>query len=77
MEDLPNQINHWINIFNKMSAAGFTLPDNLKSMILLNSLPHSYKSVVSTIIQTTTAANFTIEHMILLIIAESQLCYST
>ena len=77
MEDLPNQINHLINIFNKMSTAGLTLPDNLKSMILPNSLPHSYKSVVSTIIQTTTAANFTMEHMIPLIIAESQLHHST
>ena len=77
MEDLPNQINHLINIFNEMSAAGLTLPDNLKAMILLNSLPHSYKSVISTIIQTTTAANFTMEHMIPLIIAESQLRHST
>ena len=56
-----------------MSAAGLILPDNLKAMILLNSLPHSYKSIISTIIQTTTAANFTMEHMIPLIIAESQL----
>ena len=60
-----------------MSAAGLALPDNLKAMILLNSLPHSYKSVISTIVQTTTAANFTMEHMIPLIIAESQLCHST
>ena len=77
VEDLPNQINHLINIFNEMSAAGLTLPNNLKAMILLNSLPHSYKSVFSTIVETTTAANFTVEHMIPLIIAESQLHHST
>ena len=75
IEDLPNQINHLVNIFNEMPTAGLTLPDNLKAMILLNSLPHSYKSIVSTIVQTTTAANFTMEHMIPLIIAESQLCH--
>jgi hypothetical protein len=42
-EDMPNQINHLVNIFNEMSTAGLTLPDNLKAMILLNTLPHSYK----------------------------------
>jgi hypothetical protein len=42
-EDMPNQINHLVNIFNEMSTAGLTLPDNLKAMILLNALPHSYK----------------------------------
>ena len=60
-----------------MSATGLILPDNLKAMILLNSLPHSYKSIISTIVQTSTAVNFTMEHMIPLIIAESQLCHST
>ena len=60
-----------------MSIAGLTLPENLKAMILLSSLPHSYKTVVSTIVQTTTTTNFTMEHMIALIIAESQLCHST
>ena len=60
-----------------MSIAGLTLPENLEAMILLNSLPHSYKSVISTIVQTTTNVNFTMEHMIPLIIAESQLRHST
>ena len=76
-KDIPGQINNLVNTFHKMSIADLTLPDNLKAMILLNSLPHSYKTVVSTIIQTTTTVNFTMEHMISLIIAESQLCHST
>ena len=76
-KDIPSQINNLVNTFHKMSIAGLTLSENLKAMILLNSLPNSYKSVVSTIVQTTTTANFTMEHMIPLIIAESQLRHST
>ena len=76
-KNIPGQINNLVNTFHKMSIASLTLPENLKAMILLNSLPHSYKSVISTIIQTTTNVNFTMEHMIPLIIAESQLCHST
>ena len=76
-KDIPGQINNLVNTFHKMSITGLTFPKNLKAMILLNSFPHSYKTVVSTIIQTTTTTNFTMEHMIPLIIAESQLRYST
>ena len=76
-KDIPGQINNLVNTFHRVSIAGLTLPENLKAMILLNSLPNSYKSVVSTIVQTTTTANFTMEHIIPLIIAESQLCHST
>ena len=76
-KDIPGQINNLVNTFHKMSIAGLTLPENLKAMILLNSLPHSYKTVISTIIQTTTTISFTMEHMIPLIIAESQLRHST
>jgi hypothetical protein len=72
-EDMPNQINHLVNIFNEMSTAGLTLPDNLKAMILLNTLPHSYKTTTSTIVQTVTMANFTMDHIIPLIISELQL----
>jgi hypothetical protein len=72
-KDMPNQINHLVNIFNEMSTASFMLPDNLKAMILLNTLPHSYKTTTSTIVQTVTMANFTMDHMIPLIIAELQL----
>jgi hypothetical protein len=76
-EDMPNQINHLVNIFNETSTAGLTLPDNLKAMILLNTLPHSYKTTTSTIVQTVTMANFTMDHIIPLIIAESQLRHAT
>ena len=76
-KDIPGQINTLVNTFHKMSITGLTLPENQKAMILLNSLPHSYKSVISTIIQTTTNVNFTMEHMIPLIITKSQLCHST
>jgi hypothetical protein len=72
-EDMPNQINHLVNIFNEMSTPGLTLPDNLKAMILLNVLPQSYKNTTSTIVQTVTMANLTMDHIIPLIIAESQL----
>jgi hypothetical protein len=72
-EDMPNQINHLVNIFNEMSTASLVLPDNLKAMILLNALPSSYKTITSTIVQTVTRANFTMDHIISLIIAESQL----
>ena len=75
--DILGQINNMVNTFHKMSIAGLTLPENLKAMILLNSLPHSYKSVISTIVQTITNVNFTMEHMIPLIITESQLHHST
>jgi hypothetical protein len=75
-EDMPNQINHLINIFNEMSTASLTLPDNLKAMILLNTLPHSYKTTTSTIVQMVTMASFTMNHIIPLIIAESQLCHA-
>jgi hypothetical protein len=70
---MPNQINHLVNIFNEMSTASLVLPDNLKAMILLNALPSSYKTTTSTIIQTVTMANFTMDHIIPLIIAELQL----
>jgi hypothetical protein len=70
-EDMPNQINHLVNIFNKMSTAGLMLPDNLKAMIHLNALPASYKTTTSTIVQTVTMANFTMDYIIPLIIAES------
>ena len=76
-KDIPGQINNLVNTFHKMSIAGLTLPENLKAMILLNSLPHSYKTVISIIVQTTTTINFTMEHMIPLIIAEFQLHHST
>ena len=76
-KDIPGQINNLVNTFHKMTIAGLTLPENLKAMILLNSLPHSYKSVISTIVQTTTNVNPIMEHMIPLIIAESQHCHST
>jgi hypothetical protein len=76
-EDMPNQNNHLVNIFNEMSTAGLVLPDNLKAMILLNALPPSYKTTTSTIVQTVTMANFTMDHIIPLIIAESQLRHAT
>jgi hypothetical protein len=76
-EDMPNQINHLVNIFNEMSTSSLSLPDNLKAMILLNALPHSYKTTTSTIVQMVTMANFTMDHIIPLIIAESQLCHAT
>ena len=76
-KDIPGQINNLVNTFHKMTITGLTLPENLKAMILLNSLPHSYKTIVSTIVQTTTTTNFTMEHMIPLIIAESQLHHFT
>jgi hypothetical protein len=76
-DDMPNQINHLVNIFNEMSTASLTLPDNLKAMILLNALPHSYKNTTSTIVQTVTMANFTMDHIIPLIISESQLRHAT
>jgi hypothetical protein len=76
-EDMPNQINHLVNIFNEMSTASLILPDNLKAMILLNALPSSYKTTTSTIVQTVTMANFTMDHIIPLIIGESQLHHAT
>ena len=76
-EEIPNQINHLVNTFKRMSSAGLTLPKNLKVMILLNTLPYSYKPVTSTIIQTTTAADFTLDNVIPKIMSESQLCSST
>jgi hypothetical protein len=76
-EDMPNQINHLVNIFNEMSTAGLVLPDNLKAIILLNALLHSYKTTTSIIVQTVTMANFTMDHIIPLIIAESQLRHAT
>ena len=62
-KDIPGQINNLVNTFHKMFIAGLTLSENLKAMILLNSLPHFYKTVISTIVQTTTTINFTMKHM--------------
>ena len=70
-EEIPNQINHLVNMFERMSSAGLSLPENLKAMILLNTLPHSYKPVTSTIVQTTTAADFTLDNIIPKIMLES------
>ena len=62
-KDIPGRISDLVNTFHKMSITGLTLPENLKAMILLNSLPHSYKTVVSTIVQTTTTAVKMIERL--------------
>ena len=56
-----------------MSTAELQLPDNLRTMILLNVLPSSYHSLVFTIIQTTTPANFTLDKTIPKVIFEAQL----
>ena len=58
-------------MFERMSSTGLSLPENLKAMILLNALPHSYKPVTSTIVQTTTAADFTLDNIIPKIMLES------
>ena len=63
-DDLPitmaSQINALTSTYDKISTVGLQLPDNLRTMILLNALPSSYRSLVSTIIQTTTAVDFTL-----------------
>jgi hypothetical protein len=61
---MASQINKLTSTYDKMTSAGLTLPENLKAMILLNSLPSSYRSLVSTIVQTTTAAQFTLDNVI-------------
>ena len=60
-----------------MSSTSLSLPENLKAMILLNALPHSYKPVTSTIVQTTTAIDFTLDNVIPNIMSKSQLQSST
>ena len=76
-DDLPitmaSQINALTSTYDKMSTAGLQLPDNLRTMILLNALPSSYRPLVSTIIQTTTAADFTLDITIPKVISEAQL----
>ena len=76
-DDLPitmaSQINALTSTYDKMSTVGLQLPDNLRAMILLNVLPSSYHSLVSTIIQTTTAVNFTLDKTIPKVISKAQL----
>ena len=70
---MASQINALTSTYDKMSTAGLQLPDNLRTMILLNVLPFSYHPLISTIIQTTTAADFTLDKTIPKVISEAQL----
>ena len=70
---MPSQINALTSTYDKMSTVGLQLPDNLRSMILLNALPSSSCPLVSTIIQTTTAADFTLDKIIPNVISKAQL----
>ena len=76
-DDLPitmaSQINALTSTYDKMSTAGLQLPDNLRTMILLNVLPSSYHPLISTIIQTTTPADFTLDKTIPKVISKAQL----
>ena len=76
-DDLPitiaSQINALTSTYNKMSTAGLQLPDNLRTMILLNVLPSSYHPLVFTIIQTITPTNSTLDKIISKVISEAQL----
>ena len=76
-DDLPitmvSQINALTSTYDKMSTVGLQLPDNLRTMILLNALPSFYCPLVSTIIQTTTAVNFTLDKTIPKVISKAQL----
>ena len=76
-DDLPitiaSQINALTNTYDKMSTAGLQLPDNLRTMNLLNALPSSYRPLVSTIIQTTTAVDSTLDKTIPKVISKAQL----
>ena len=70
---MASQINALTSTYDKMSTAGLQLPDNLRTMILLNALPSSYYPLTFTIIQTTTPTNFTLDKTISKIISEAQL----
>ena len=70
---MASQINALTSTYDKMSTAGLQLPDNLRTMILLNVLPSSYYPLTFTIIQTTTPTNFTLDKTISKIISEAQL----
>ncbi|KAF8546551.1 hypothetical protein OG21DRAFT_1527757 [Imleria badia] len=74
---IMSQINKLTSTYNKMTSAGLTLPENLKAMILLNSLLSSYHSLISTIVQTTTAAQFTLDNIIPKIVSEGQLRHTS
>ncbi|KAF8549128.1 hypothetical protein OG21DRAFT_1488798 [Imleria badia] len=74
---MASQINKLTSTYDKMTSAGLTLPENLKAMILLNSLPSSYRSLVSTIVQTTTAAQFTLDNVIPKVVSEGQLRHTS
>ena len=70
---MASQINALTSTYDKMSTAGLQLPDNLRTMILLNALSSSYRPLVSTIIQTTTAVDFTLDKTIPKVIFKAQL----
>ena len=70
---MASQINALTSTYDKMSTAGLQLPDNLRTMILLNALPSSYHPLVSTIIQTTTAVDFTLDKTIPKVFSKAQL----
>ena len=76
-DDLPitmaSQINALTSTYDKMSTTGLQLPDNLRTMILLNVLPSSYHPLIFTIIQTTTPADFTLDKTIPKVISKAQL----
>ena len=70
---MASQINALTSTYDKMSTVGLQLPDNLRTMILLNALPSPYCPLVPTIIQTTTAVDFTLDKTISKVISEAQL----
>ena len=58
-----NNINDIMSLFNQMMQAGLNLPKTFCTMILLNNLPPKYNSLVSTIVQSITVANFDMQHV--------------
>jgi len=74
----PTNINLSINNyhvqFQKLTEAGYNLPDTLHVMILLSDLSNNYFTLASTIMQTVETANFNMSTVSKQILMEMDLC---
>jgi hypothetical protein len=71
-EDASAQIGQIQDLFEKLSAAGLTIPQNLRAMLICAGCPPSSDGVITTAIHTKDAADFTPANIIPMILNEAE-----
>jgi uncharacterized protein (DUF1501 family) len=71
-EDASAQIGQIQDLFEKLSAAGLTIPENLRAMLICAGCPASLDGVITTAIHTKAAADFTPANIIPMILNEAE-----